>query len=192
MFVSPGAGARDVIPASTPLSPSPCVACIAVSPMRGARAGSPAATSLSPLVGARAGSPAATPLSPSPPAWSWTSWWSPKVSSNQSEVPWELAGLASLCSASCWSSMATVASEDESLDCGGRCDELASPDNSSCNTRRTAGAAARRGPSACGAWLAPSPPEVPVGADDKVLIDKGVAELVGDDAIACKGGGKWG
>ena len=87
--------------------------------------------------------------------------------------------------------MATVASDmlDVSLECGGRCDELASPDNSSCNTRRTAGAAARRGPTACEACSAPllatpASTDDPVGAEDKVLIVNGVALPDGDDAMA--------
>ena len=84
-----------------------------------------------------------------------------------------------------------VAADDSEL-LGGRWSELASPESSSCSTRRTAGTAAQRAPTVLEAWLAspPSPPEDAKGAVDRLLIDSGVAELEVEAAIAIKTGGE--
>ena len=89
-----------------------------------------------------------------------------------------------------------AAKESEESVVGGRCAEesaeLATPDRSDCSTRRTAGAAARRVTAAVEARLAspPSPPEDAIGAEVRLLIGNGVAELEVEAAMANKGGEK--
>ena len=75
------------------------------------------------------------------------------------------------------------------MECGGRVsDALASPDNSSCSTRRAAGAAARRATAPREAWLASAfpPSEVPIGGVVELLTVNGVPDEGVEAAMASK------
>ena len=101
-------------------------------------------------------------------------------------------GLVNFARTSSWSSMCTVAEDDEVVDAGrGPLVELASPDRSPRNTRCTAGAAARRETAGAEAWSAAFPPSPvdPIGGVVELLIDSEVPEGgVADDMAPGRGG----
>ena len=87
--------------------------------------------------------------------------------------------LVILLKASSWSSIGTVAPEEEDVEAGrGPLVELASPDKSPRRARGSTGpAGARRGPAASEteAWLASFPPsKLVTGGEDELLIVSGV------------------